>query len=839
MSAPDDFYSLFVPEDRAVIPTVSQQNLDASVWKVLLVDDEPDVHAVLRLALSDIRVLDRKLEILDAHGGDEARGLLQTHPDIALILLDVVMETEQAGLDLVRHVRTQLGRSTVQIILVTGQPGYAPQRDVIQAYEIDGYRLKSELTNDKIFVAVYAALRTHQIMLDKESALEDAQRFRKAMDRAPCRIYLKDKDKKYVYGNRPTLDFLGRELAQLAGSSDEAYFSGPQLEHLRRLDERVLTGVESQEEIEVGNWDGQRRVFWEVKTPVWDDENQVWGICGVATDITERKYLEEELDQHRRHLERLVAERTLALEDANISLRRTLLALDRVGMGVFWINLPDGSFSYANDEACRQLDLDRGQLLRLSHADISPEFSLERIQQLYRDMAVSGQPHRSETRYRRRDGNCYPVDVTLYLQSGDDGDWFIAFFSDISERKLFEAELIQARNAAEAANRAKSTFLANMSHELRTPMNAIMGMTGLALRHAHDPKLRTQLEKVEQASHHLLSVINDILDISKIEADKLVLAQEEFRLGTLHENLLSLLGQKAAAKNLCFSIETPPELARQAVLGDSLHLMQILVNLTANAVKFTDQGQVAVSARIVEEQGDSLLLRHEVRDTGVGIEPHALPRLFSAFEQADHSLTRRYGGTGLGLAISKRLVALMGGSIGVDSQPGVGSTFWFTVRLGKVGHPAEGTDDARPQGAEGELQRDFGGTAVLLVEDEPINREISSELLQDVGLQVDMAENGRQAVDMAALRPYRLILMDMQMPELNGLDATRAIRRLPEYRQVPILAMTANAFNEDRQACLEAGMDDHVPKPIDPDQLFETLLKWLRVSAKTAREVPE
>jgi signal transduction histidine kinase/CheY-like chemotaxis protein len=384
-----------------------------------------------------------------------------------------------------------------------------------------------------------------------------------------------------------------------------------------------------------------------------------------------------------------------------------------------------------------------------------------------------------------------------------------------------------AKEAAEAASRAKSSFLANMSHELRTPMNAIMGMTRLALRRAEDPKLIEQLDKIDSASRHLLAVINDILDISKIEADRLTVEQVDFKLGSVLENLTSLIGHKAAEKQLQFHIDQDPPLKGLTLRGDPLRLGQILLNLTSNALKFTDRGSVAVRCQLIEETPSDILLRFEVEDSGIGITPEEQQRLFTAFEQADGSMTRKYGGTGLGLAISKRLARLMGGDIGVDSLPGAGSTFWFTARLGKAGDAALPLPAVKALSAEACLQSQYAGTRILLAEDEPINQEVSLAMLEGVGFVVDVAEDGLQAVEMAKLTRYALILMDMQMPNLNGIDATKIIRTLPDYVTTPILAMTANAFDEDRQLCLDAGLNDHISKPVEPERLFESLFRWL------------
>ena len=384
--------------------------------------------------------------------------------------------------------------------------------------------------------------------------------------------------------------------------------------------------------------------------------------------------------------------------------------------------------------------------------------------------------------------------------------------------------LSQAKEQAEAASRSKSIFLANMSHEIRTPLNAISGMALLMRRAGLPAEQGERLGKLEAAGEHLLDVINMVLDLSKIEAGKLVLEDCAFPLATLFENVGSMVHERVREKSLSLEWELPAQPVE--VLGDLTRLHQCLLNYVANAVKFTEHGHIVMRALVVEENPEEVLLRFEVSDTGIGIAPEVQGRLFKAFEQADGSTTRKYGGTGLGLAITARIAAAMGGEAGVVSQLGQGSTFWFTARLKKVAERTAG-DSSGIEAIESALRQSFAGSRVLLVEDEPVNREIAAELLADVGFVVDTAEDGVQAVERAGRTHYDLIVMDMQMPRMDGLEATRRIRALPGGGDLLIIAMTANAFAEDKARCLAAGMDHFATKPIDPDVFFSLLLAAL------------
>ena len=512
-----------------------------------------------------------------------------------------------------------------------------------------------------------------------------------------------------------------------------------------------------------------------------------------------------------------------ALARAMLALNDRQRALD--AHAIVSITDPGGAILEANSKFCDISGYSHSELMGNNHRILKSGVHPEAFYQELWETISRGEVWSGEICNRAKDGKHYWVASTIVPFLDDAGlpKQYIAIRTDITQRKLAEVELEQRRIQAESANRAKSEFLATMSHEIRTPMNGIMGTAALLVDTDLNSEQREYAQLILDSSNSLLRIINDILDLSKLEAGHLEILQEVFSLDLVLSHVESIMTPRVREKGLDLSVEMDAHVSGH-YLGDPIRLRQVLLNLVGNAVKFTSKGKVIL--KVDKTEDDQIRVR--VIDTGIGIPKEAQKSLFSMFQQADSSISRRFGGTGLGLAVSRRLVLLMGGAIGFNSEDGEGSEFWFRLPLARASAEESADDAMDPAALESGRNTDITARKILLVEDNLINQLISTRMLERLGHAVTVAGDGREALDCVRKDVFDLIVMDVQMPELDGLSATRLIRAMGGHlAQVPIVAMTANAMVSDREACLAAGMNDFISKPLQGKDLEDTLAKWL------------
>ena len=647
----------------------------------------------------------------------------------------------------------------------------------------------------------------NEALREAQAALEASRdRFVDLYEFAPVGYITFDRTGHVLTANLTATNLLGVDRRQLIRQRFDRLLSAADVDRWHRLFMAAMADTRIRiDELEMRR--GEQQVFQAridcVRQPDGDGSSTLRVALG---DITERKLAEEAVRLSRERL-------SLALEGGH-------LGTWHVDLLTAEASLSDVTLAYLGRPAGTAVTFE--SFIAMLHPD-----DMQRIRVAIETAVDVKGDYAEEYRVVWPDGSVHWIAASGRVFTAQDGTArrMEGVLGDITGRKAAEASLVEAKEAAEAADQAKGAFLANMSHELRTPLNAVVSLTHVLRPSARTAKELECLDTIDEAVRHLVQVISSILEFSKLEAGKPTFAEDPLDIERIIADVVAMMAHPARSKNLQLAVEAGALPAN--LLGDPTRLKQALLNYVANAVKFTLTGGITLRVRVEEEGVDSALLRFEVEDTGIGLDPDAIPKLFTAFEQVDTSVTRRYGGTGLGIAIVRRLAELMGGNAGVASTLGKGSTFWFTARLRKgEQRTARGGLPLDPS-AEAALRRDYRGRRVLLAESHPSNRYAFTELMESAGLDVDAAVDGPDALQRAAGAHYDLVVMATQMSRLTGIETVRRLRQLPGYGDIPVIGFAANASEEEREQCLAAGMSDYLAKPVEAKACFAALLKWL------------
>lgn len=728
---------------------------------------------------------------------------------IPLCLLDMRMKTMD-GLTAAEIIRA--ADPKVIIIIITAYSDVAPA-EIRRRLQEDIYYIKKPFNEDELYSLVTSLLKNWNI---QEALRESESNYRRLMEQSNEGIVTLDTFGNITFVNATISGILGYDVAEMSGRPLSQFMDSGNANILQGKILNRLNGLSERYELDLIRRDGQVVSAIVSASPISGKDGTFTGSFAVISDITEIKQAHESL---RKSNEELVQSERISRE--NELWLNTIL--QSVLIGIVMVEAQTREIIYVNEIARNLMGLEEDNIIgSICHKNICPA-DIGKCPVLDLGQAFD----HSERVLLNDDGETIPIIKSVNRINYQGRDVLLECFVDISDRKRMEVELMEAKEAAVASNKAKSQFLANMSHEIRTPMNGVMGMLDLL----KDSKLNETQLKLALMAHNsaekLLSILNDILDFSKIEAGKLELTESDFSLRNMTTDIMSLFQLKAQNKRIGLRYSVDESVPDQ-LKGDAVRLRQILINLLGNAIKFTEEGEVFLGVSVAEETTSGLILRFDVLDTGPGISHNDLSNIFVAFTQADNTMTRRHDGTGLGLPISKQLVEMMGGSLGVESTPGKGSQFWFTIRIarGESMPPVETATDPTIQ-ESAVIPR----LRVLLVEDNPVNQEVGRLILESLDCLVDVVEDGGLAAEAVFRNSYDIIFMDCQMPKVDGYEATKMIRMREgqiseKKRRIPIVALTAHAMEGDRINCIEAGMDDYLAKPFNAAQIRDILQKW-------------